>query len=158
MIRKGQRFSHSYADACRGYVLNHLQPFFGTMRLQDIGVPAIEDFIVHMQKQQYSSSTINDAFSALSIILNEAVRQGLLEKNPAKHVKCVAKRSAEKDLIPLNTAHELFDYRNLDLYWNGSFFHYLFNLIAFTTGLRPKHSLQPDVMRLDHCLKTLPPG
>lgn len=136
MLSKGNRFSRSHADNRRGFLLNHLQPYFGKMKLSEITVQSIESFIVNMQKANYSSSTINSAFSTLSSILKEAHRQGIIKENPILKVQSVVKKSKKKDIIPHSIAQKLLLPENMGIYWDNNPFHYLFNLVAFTTGLR----------------------
>jgi integrase len=136
MLSKGHRFSRSYAENRRGYLINHLQPFFGNMKLGEIGVTEAEGFLANMQTKGYSSSAVNNAFSTFSIIMQEAVRQGILLSNPLDKVKCVVKTTSIKEIIPLDTAKTLFNPCNIGKCWDNSIFHYCFNLVAFTTGLR----------------------
>lgn len=138
---KGQRFSKTYAENRRGFLTGYLQPFFGQMKLKAIKVDTIENFLRHLQKQHYSSSTINSAYYTLSTILSEADRLGIINTNPIKKVKCVRKQTAIKDTIPLETARQLFLPKNMATIWNNDHFHYLFNLIAYATGLRQSEIL-----------------
>lgn len=135
-LRKGKRFSRSHADGRRRILLKHLIPYFGNMKLSDIKVQSIEAFLVRMQKLGYSSSSINSFYSTLSSIMKEAYRQGIITENPIEKVQPFTKKSKKKDIIPLEIAQKLFLQKNIDQYWNNSSFHYLFNLIAYTTGLR----------------------
>lgn len=93
LLSKGKRFSPSYADNRRGFLLNHLVPYFGKMKLTEISVQSIEEFITSMQDVKNSSSTINSAFSTLSSIMKEAYRQGVIQENPVEKVQSVVKRT-----------------------------------------------------------------
>lgn len=157
MLGKGKRFSRSYADNRRGFLLNHLVPYFGKMKLTEISVQSIEEFITSLQDLEYSSSTINSAFSTLSSIMKEAYRQGVIQENPVEKVQSVVKRTEKKDIVPLPIARQLFQEENMAAYWDNSLFHYLFNLIAFTTGLRQaeilalrRMDIKDEIINVEH--------
>lgn len=129
-------FSRSHADGRRGMLNNHLLPYFRKFKLEDIRVVDIERFMTQMSKNGYSPSTINSAFYTSSSILKEAYRQELISKNPIDRVEPMAERTKRPDVIPLDIVIKLFAPENKMEYWKDSDFHYLFNLIAFSTGMR----------------------
>jgi integrase len=135
MIRKGKRFSRSYADNRRSILKNHILPYFGKKQLTIIDVESIESFIVHLQKKKLSSSSINSIICTFSTIMKEAYRQGHIKNNPMEKVQNVTKKTATKDIIPQKVAEDMFKSKNKEKYWPSDF-HYVFNLIAYTTGLR----------------------
>ncbi len=89
----------------------------------------------NMTNKGFSSSTINSAFHTLSSILTEAYRQEIIPTNPIDRIEPIEKQTQKSDLIPLEVTDKLFNLDNIEEYWKGSLFHYLFNLLAFTTGL-----------------------
>lgn len=75
----------------RGYLENHLIPFFGRRRINEITVDSIQDFMNRMQivrgKQppcKPSKETIKKVIDFLAMILDAAVEADILAKNPAK--------------------------------------------------------------------------
>ncbi len=145
MRSKGKRFNRSYADGKRCILVKHLLPYFGNYDLSKINVPIIEKFLLTLIDKGYSSSTISSIYYTLSIILKEAYRQDIIEKNPMLKIENVKKVTAKKDIIPKQIADEIFSLKNKDKYWDNEF-HFLFNLIAYTTGLR-----QGEILALQKC-------
>jgi site-specific recombinase XerD len=60
----------------------HLNPYFGRRRLDQIDVEDIAAFIVHMQRKKLKGSTISSALRPLSIILAQAARKGRITVSP----------------------------------------------------------------------------
>ena len=136
MLSKGHSFSHSHADGRRRTLINHLLPYFLGMKLSAIDVNTIESFLANLGKKNYSPSTVNNAYYTLSIVLSEALRQGYIQSNPILKIKRIAPRAVEKGTIPLDLARKLFLADSINSIWNGNSFWFLFNQIAFTTGMR----------------------
>jgi integrase len=67
---------HSWA------IRQHLLPYFGRRRLDQINVEDIAAFIVQMQRKKLKGSTITTALRPLSIILAQAARKGRIPVNP----------------------------------------------------------------------------
>ena len=60
----------------------HLNPYFGRRRLDQIDVEDIAAFIAHMQRKKLKGSTISSALRPLSIILAQAARKGRITVSP----------------------------------------------------------------------------
>lgn len=135
LLTKGKPFSRSHADGRRGILNNHLLPYFGELELKETKGSDIENFMENMGNKGFSSSTINSAFHTLSSILTEAYRQEIISTNPIDRIEPMEKQTQKSDLIPAEITDKLFSLDNIEEYWKGSLFHYLFNLLAFTTGL-----------------------
>jgi len=70
-----------------GYMIRrHLTPFFGTLRLPEIGPAAVQKFLAEKSKQ-FAPWTVHQLRSILSKIFSTAQRWEYLEKNPTRHVQ-----------------------------------------------------------------------
>ena len=65
----------------------HLLPYFGRRRLDQITVDDIAAFITHMQAKELKGSTISSALRPLSIILAQAARKGRIPVNPMSQLE-----------------------------------------------------------------------
>ncbi len=69
-------------------VINNLYRYLGNYQLDKLSSFVIEKFrIERKEKDQVKDGTINDDIAALNHILNTAIRDGILDKNPCKDVK-----------------------------------------------------------------------
>lgn len=70
-----------------GYMIRrHLIPFFGTLRLPEIGPAVVQKFLAEKSKQ-FAPWTVHQLRSILSKIFSTAQRWEYLEKNPTRHVQ-----------------------------------------------------------------------
>jgi len=70
-----------------GYMIRrHLTPFFGTLRLPEIGPAAVQKFLAEKSKQ-FAPWTVHQLRSILSKIFSTAQRWEYLERNPTRHVQ-----------------------------------------------------------------------
>lgn len=83
---KGRLYSKSSIDNKRLTLNKHLLPFFGELKMSYITTQLIENWIKLKKDQGYAVNSINRFISILSLILNEAVRTGYIDKNPCKSV------------------------------------------------------------------------
>lgn len=66
---------------------NHLRQPLGEKKLKDISVRDVLALQRGMAEAEYNPSTVNYTIQVLKIILNDAVAEELLERNPASRVK-----------------------------------------------------------------------
>jgi len=84
----GRDLSESEVESTRSIVRNHLLPFFGRMRLSQIGMRQLDRYVALKRKQKhqygvgYGASSINNHLSVLRRCLKSAVRYEMLPKNP----------------------------------------------------------------------------
>ena len=69
-------------------------------------------------------------------MINEAVRTGLIRKSPMERLRPLPTDSKEKGILTDAEVHDLFDERQISVYWNGNLVHFTVNLLAASTGLR----------------------
>ena len=84
--------------------IKHLKDFFGNCIAIDIRPAQIEDYITHRKKSKTNRgnspapATINRELACLRTIFNRAIRNGKLEKNPAKFIKLL-KENNKRDKV-----------------------------------------------------------
>ncbi len=125
---------------------NHLMPFFRDMPLASITPKVIDEWKMWMRFDakkkkgigKYSSSTINRALSRLSMILDSAVYDGLVQANCAKAVKRLGGSSNPKPIWTEDDLAKLFpeDDDELMAVWRNRTYAILC-YVLFNTGFRP---------------------
>lgn len=68
----------------RGYEIildRHLKPAFGQLKLSEVDVEEVERFVVAKRGGGLSPATVNRALNVLSLVLNAALRRGLVRVN-----------------------------------------------------------------------------
>jgi integrase len=71
---------------------------FHKLKLSDIDVDKVAALVAQMKKQKYAGSTIGGALTALSVVMDKAVRNGYAVANPV--------RQLEKSERPKKNSHE----------------------------------------------------
>src|SRR5215218_2679622 len=77
-----------YERTCR----NHLEPFFGRLRLRDLTAAHVRAFKARKIEEGLNPNTVGVMQGVLSVALNQAVDDGLIPANPASRVKKAATR------------------------------------------------------------------
>jgi site-specific recombinase XerD len=73
----------------RGYeqiVRLHLVPTIGSLKLGEISVKQIEQYLAAKRKKPLSAATLNRVLNVLSLIMRAALRRGLIHTNPVSLV------------------------------------------------------------------------
>ncbi len=128
-------YSKSYAEQQRAYLENHILPCFADLKLRNITVSIIENWIVEL-KDRFSAVTANRALTVLKIMLKEAKRRRLLPYNPGEDIEKLPENSKEKGILTLDEFSRLFDPHSFARVWDSSLFHYALNMLTSVTGLR----------------------
>lgn len=78
----------------KGYLNNHLLPFFGEMRISDITPNVLQKYI-NFKSKDYAAKTINEHLLLLRPILDAAVEDELIRFNPCNshRIKLVGQKS-----------------------------------------------------------------
>lgn len=122
--------SYTYLLACRQIVKNHLIPLFGEKSLKEITPNQIIEGRLKLSIEGKSNHTINNIFSILSKILENAYRNGLIFSNPCKAVKPLLEDECKKGTFLIEDAQKIFSYS-----WKNQESR-IFNLVAALTGAR----------------------
>ena len=124
----------------------HLIPYFGRRRLDQIDVDDIAAFIAHLHNKNLKGWTITSALRPLSIILAQAARKGRIPLNPFTQLERGERPNHDderpKRILTLDEMQALIRHADGDLY------QCLFELIL-TSGVRIGEALGLTVADLD---------
>jgi integrase len=132
---KKRPFSKAVSESRRGHLSNYLFPRFGDAELSDITAVEIEDWLVLLP---LANQTRNHILYSLSIILREAVRDGIIDKNPAESVEPMGKDFRATSALGNEDLAALFpeDQDEFSRIWPELQFGVMFFLMV-TSGMRP---------------------
>jgi hypothetical protein len=71
----------------------------------------------------YSSITVNNILMCLKLMLGEAVRLGIIPKNPAVSVEKLRETPKEKRIMSIEELRALFDEDTISTVWSGDINH-----------------------------------
>ena len=98
---------YSSARNYRHMIRRHLTPFFGDLRLPEIGPAVVQKFLAEKSKQ-FAPWTIHQLRSILSKIFSTAQRWDYLEKNPTRRVQVPSLVNArDKTTLPTEQVRAL---------------------------------------------------
>ena len=83
-----------------------------------------------------SGKRVNNILTVLRVMLKEAVRLNLLQKNPFEVVRPLAVQNRERGVLVIDEVKKLFDPSNILPIWNGYLLHRSINMLAASTGMR----------------------
>ncbi|HOR91518.1 MAG TPA: site-specific integrase [Rectinema sp.] len=90
--------------------LKYLEPFAKDTRLQDVDETFLEGYKAYLLTLDgIGATTAKHYFDALKAVLARAVRERLLETNPAKGVKAIKTREAKRPFLTIKEIQALFD-------------------------------------------------
>lgn len=116
----------------KGYLNNHLLPFFGEMKISDITPNVLQKYI-NLKSKDYAAKTINEHLLLLRPILDAAVEDELIWFNPcnSRRIKLVGQKSKKV------TAYTEEEFKQLeDQLSNLTGVSKLFLAISLYTGMR----------------------
>ncbi len=90
--------------------LKYLEPYAKDTRLQDVDETFLEGYKAYLLRLDgIGSTTAKHYFDALKAVLARAVRERLLETNPARGVKTIKTREAKRPFLTIKEIQALFD-------------------------------------------------
>jgi len=120
-------------DIADGYTRNHLLPIWGGHRLCDLRARTLDAWIVDLHRDgKLAPATINKLLQTLPTILDQAVLEGWLAENPARHARSVRVTRPERLILTFGEAARFLGGSEP---WDD-FRHYAINVLAATTGMR----------------------
>lgn len=132
VLATGGALSRDYADIARGYLTKHILPHFAQMKLSAIKAKHIEEWRRALRIEVgLSIATVNNIYSVLRKMLNEAERMDYLNKNPTERIKPYVVPKKNKGILTPVEAKRVLDAS----IWSNEV-HYTANLLAAATGLR----------------------
>jgi len=129
--------SKEHAHIERGYLENHVRPWFGKKSLTSITTKDVEDFVIDLKNNtELADGTINHLLKIVKIAFAEALREKLIYENPTKDISYLKVSSKERGILNVEEVKKLFDPRTVDSVWGGDKVTYAVNLFAASTGVR----------------------
>ena len=145
----GRELTKGYISIQRGSLERYLLPAFGKKKLEAIKVPIIEKWQRSLldgtapvkipekavgkssRQKPLSPKYVNSLTSLLSTMLQEAKRQGYIEKNPCKDLRGLSDRSKIRGMITATEAKKIFSSKA----WYSDIAR-VASLLAAVTGMR----------------------
>lgn len=130
---RGRILSDQYLGISASQLKLHILPTFKRFLLGDITTVKIESWQRQLvEKTGLAPKSVNNVVSTLSVMLEEARRQELIDTNPVKEVRPLACNSRQRGVLTYEEAKDLLT--NLS-YWDNPVA-YTASLLAACTGMR----------------------
>ena len=140
-IQRGGTISKAHAENNVRNLNKHLLPYFGEIKLSKISTSLIENFLLelsHTKNQTgnpLSNKTLNNILGTLRVMINEAYRLELFDRNPIAKIGQYKANSQVRGILNLDEAKLLFnDNRVEDNWYNLA--HFTLNFLSASTGMR----------------------
>ena len=91
------------------YLRSLVLPHFGTRRLRDITHHDIQSWIAEIAEEGYAPATIQLAYGLVSMALNAAVDDALIQRTPCSGVNLPRRIETEKRFLSVDELHHLAD-------------------------------------------------
>jgi integrase len=140
--RARSNITRSYVETERSYLTNHLIPTFKDTKLKNINIKLIESWFLELPKKkgakgkELSPTTANHCLTTLKIMLQSAVDQELLARNPAKKIPKLKQTNKKRSVPTKDEFKKLFYGNALEECWDGDLQMFTLNFLAATTGMR----------------------
>ena len=132
----------TYLRSSHLYTKNHVVPYFGEMRLEEITPYEVEKWLTFMVEKdsvktgkKLANRTVNSCLMVLHIMMGEAVRRNLISNDPTRHVQPLKKNSKVRGVFDQDIVQKLFDMKTKEELWVHDVY-YWGNLLAACTGMR----------------------
>lgn len=134
---RGAHVSGLHADISRSQLERHILPVFAKRPLAQITAGEIDRWLQRQSAEGLAASTLNHHLSNLRIVLQEAVREGLIDTNPAANVQGYSRTAYRPRDVPTpEELRTLLAPEALNTVWRGDRSAYAATLIALVTGAR----------------------
>ncbi len=140
--QRGYFYSESYYEQKQALLDHYILPAHGKLRLVNITDVLIENLVYGLcsitTNKDLANDTKNKVFDVYSKILEEARRQGYIDKNPCKDVGQLAKHCKSREAFTSSELLKLFPQNEEELLriWQDYMWAVYF-LIQYETGWRP---------------------
>jgi len=129
--------SREHARTERGYLVNHIQPYFDNRKLTSIRKEDIEDFIIYLRKNKpLAAGSVNHIIKIVKIMTAEALRRKLIYEDPSKEISYMDADEQERGILTLDEVAKLLHPSNMNIFWEGCPVTYAMNVLAAVTGMR----------------------
>ncbi len=108
-LMRGYTYTRAYARTMQTYIRKYAVPAFGEKDLADIRPKPVEDWLLSLPgKYGITNKTANNVLCALRQVFEVAVFQELIERNPAEHVKPLAKDGKRRGCYTVEQVRQIF--------------------------------------------------
>jgi integrase len=119
-IERGKSIGKRYVSDCRTKIKLHIEPFFRDTLLCDVTTSMLERFMMSFPRRDgdtkngYARHTINLIMKVIKKPLKDAVRLGVIPKNPADGVDLLCNDTRERGILTPEELEKLFHCKWLD--------------------------------------------
>jgi integrase len=113
-LERGKKIGKQYVNNCKAKIQQHIEPFFKDLLLGDLTTLALEQFMRSFPRRDvdpkngYSMSTINLIMKVIKKALKEAVRLGILPRDPSSNIELLSEDTEERGILTPDEVTELF--------------------------------------------------
>jgi len=136
----------NYIINCASLTKNQILPFFADVPLDKITDKDVNKWLMGFRERKvekdgkteivhYHNTYANTTFGTLSVMLGEAVRQGLIPANPCQKVKRLKNDRKEMKILTVEEVKKLFP-QNYETIWGDDVLAYVACRLASLTGMR----------------------
>jgi integrase len=133
----------SYLSNCKKYVNKQLIPYFGISSLDKITEKEVNKWLLGFKErgfkkngQGYKNTYANTVFGTLNVMLAEAVKRGLITKNPCDNINRLKNDRRKIEILTVDEVRLLFPQRGFLKIWGNKKLAYAANRLASITGMR----------------------
>ena len=141
-----REITDSYLSNCQINLNNQILPFFGDTPLNKIKEKDVNDWLLGFKKRKvmkkgkeeiyaYQNTYANVVFGTFSVMLEEAVRRGLIPVNPCEKVLRLRNDRKKLEILNVEEVQKLFP-KNYKTIWGDRELPYIANRLASLTGMR----------------------
>jgi integrase len=114
-LERKKSIGRKYVDDCRSIILRHIKPFFKDTALCDVTTLSLESFMKSIPRRDmdsrngYSRRSINIMMKIIKKALKDAVRLGIIPRNPADNIELLADDTRGRGIITPSELQRLFE-------------------------------------------------
>ncbi|KKL26649.1 hypothetical protein LCGC14_2393170, partial [marine sediment metagenome] len=125
-----------YADLNYRVLEQRILSEHGDKRLDTITPEDCEKLLFYWADQGFTHKTVNNWASAYRVMLGEAARIDIIERNPWEKVLSLVPNSKRRGLLTMAEARQLLNPATYEKVWDGHHMYYCINLVAALTAMR----------------------
>jgi len=133
---RGKVLSASHMATMRGFLLNHIEPYFADTRLAEITASSINSLLHSLKEKGLAPRTQVQIYAGLRVMLNFAFRQRIIRENPVAFVQPPVVRSKPRGILRMPEVKRLFDEKTIRSVWKNDKLSFTAALTAAATGMR----------------------
>ena len=123
----------AFLSVHRSHTKKHIVPKWGKHLIRALSVREIEDWAISLP---LSPASKNKVLDILRVILNEAMRQDIVQQNIMNNVQWIRHTNNRKNVLSNEEIKILFDWENRNAIWGSDMWALFFRIMA-VCGLRP---------------------